>query len=325
MRTSVLLCLLVSIIGLPRAASAQVWELAKLNTAQIRDLDRARTVVIIPGGILEQHGPYLPAYADGYWNERIAQELAASVAARPGWAALMFPPIPLGVGGANEIGRRYSFPGTYALRSATLRSLFMDLASEFGEQGFRWIFVVHGHGAPEHNRMLDDAGDFFRDEYRGQMVHLMGLEAVLETGGGLDADVEKVEGFSVHAGAGETSGMLFLRPDLVAADVKAAPDRRGANMSDLVRLAGEPQWPGYFGAPRVASASQGARLFTSASAAASAYALKILDGLDPRTLSRIGDAALNRSESVSIDGDALRASADRLRRQEEWLAKRKAR
>jgi hypothetical protein len=173
--------------------------------------------------------------------------------------------------------------------------------------------------------MLDDAGDFFRDEYGGQMVHLMGLEAVLEAEGGLDADVEKIDGFSVHAGAGETSGMLFLRPDLVAAGVKAAPDRRAANMGDLVRLAGEPQWPGYFGAPRVASASQGARLFKSASGAASVYALKILDGLDPRTLLRIGDAALNRPENVSIDSDALRAAAERLSRQEGWLAKRKAR
>ena len=310
---------------MPATASAQVWELAKLNTDQIRSLDRARTVVIIPGGILEQHGPYLPSYADGYWNERLAQELAASVAARPGWASLVFPSIPLGVGGANEIGRKYSYPGTYAVRSATLRSLFMDLASEFGEQSFRWIFVVHGHGAPEHNRMLDDAGDFFHDEYGGQMVHLMGLGAVLDSEGGLDADVEKADGFSVHAGAGETSGILFLRPDLVAMGVKTAPDQRGADMNDLVGLAREPQWPGYFGAPRVASASQGARLFKSASAAASAYALKILDGLDPRTLPRIGDAALGRPDNVAIDSDALRATADRLRRQEEWLAKRKAR
>ena len=58
------------------------------------------------------------------------------------------------------------FPGTYAIRSSTLRSVFMDLASELGEQGFRWIFVVHGHGAPNHNRMLDQAGDYFHDTYR---------------------------------------------------------------------------------------------------------------------------------------------------------------
>ena len=39
------------------AAVAQIYSLADLNTEQIRQLDRARTVVIIPGGIMEEHGP----------------------------------------------------------------------------------------------------------------------------------------------------------------------------------------------------------------------------------------------------------------------------
>jgi len=41
---------------------AQVLQVAELNTAQIRALDLARTAVILPGGILEEHGPYLPSY-----------------------------------------------------------------------------------------------------------------------------------------------------------------------------------------------------------------------------------------------------------------------
>jgi len=71
--------------------------------------------------------------------------------------------IPLGVSGANEIGGRYSFPGTYAVRSTTMRAVFVDLASELGDQGFRWLFVVHLHGAPMHSRALDEAGNYFRE------------------------------------------------------------------------------------------------------------------------------------------------------------------
>ena len=33
-------------------------------------LDRARTVVLIPGGIFEEHGPLIPVNADGYRNEQ---------------------------------------------------------------------------------------------------------------------------------------------------------------------------------------------------------------------------------------------------------------
>jgi hypothetical protein len=35
--------------------------LAELNIDQIRTLDRQRTVILLPGGILEEHGPYLPS------------------------------------------------------------------------------------------------------------------------------------------------------------------------------------------------------------------------------------------------------------------------
>src|SRR5271154_3829366 len=55
---------------------AQVLHIQDLNTRQIRELDHARTAIILPGGILEEHGPYLPAFTDGYLSQRMAAELA---------------------------------------------------------------------------------------------------------------------------------------------------------------------------------------------------------------------------------------------------------
>ena len=76
---------------------AQVLQIRDLNTRQIRDLDRARTAIILPGGILEEYGPYLPAFTDGYLSQRMAADVAAAVAARlGGWKALVFPQILLG-------------------------------------------------------------------------------------------------------------------------------------------------------------------------------------------------------------------------------------
>jgi creatinine amidohydrolase len=136
-------------------ATAQVLQVQDLNTRQIAALDRDKTAVILPGGILEEHGPYLPAFTDGYLSQRLTADLARAIAARPGWKALVFPQIPLGAEGYNHLGARPSFPGTYAVRSTTSRAIFMDIASELGEQGFKWIFVVHVHGAGLHNRALD--------------------------------------------------------------------------------------------------------------------------------------------------------------------------
>src|SRR5216684_2837860 len=133
--------------------AAQVLRIAEMNTQQIRALNLQKTVVLIPGGILEEHGPYLPSYTDGYAIDAYTQELAKTIVARPGWTVVLFPQIPLGNDPANTGGKRV-FPGSYPIRM-TLRAVYMDLSNELGEQGFRWIFLVHNHGAPNHHKALN--------------------------------------------------------------------------------------------------------------------------------------------------------------------------
>ena len=316
-RTTVFLAVMLSLGGAGRSA-AQVYRIAEMNTEQIRALDRERAVVLLPGGILEQHGPYLPSFTDGYGNEWLTHRLADAIVARPGWSVLIFPTIPLGTGGANEIGRKYVFPGTYAVRSATLRAVFMDLVMELGEQGFKHGFIVHGHGAPNHNRALHQVSDFFHDTYGGEMVHLLGLDLPMPDENLFSAAEREEDGFSVHAGAVETSGALFLRPDLVSPAYKKASPQTGKTWEDLVRIARAPGWPGYFGSPRLATAARGAS--PESANVVIGYALKILDGLDPRQFRTPGD--LHRSENpqnVAIDNEALSREREVRLKQEQWL------
>jgi creatinine amidohydrolase/Fe(II)-dependent formamide hydrolase-like protein len=243
------------------SASSQILRLEELNTEQIKALDRTKTVVIIPGGILEQHGPYLPSFSDGYQNAEVSRRLAEAVVARPGWTTVLFPMVPLGAGGANEIGGKQVFPGTFAVRTDTLRAIFMDVATELGEQGFRWIFVVHGHGAPKHNAALDQAADYFHDTYRGTMVNLQGLASFGECFGTgkelLSAEQRREDGFTVHAGGEEHSAVMYLRPDLVSPEIMQARPVTAGSPADLRRLAAADDWTGYFGSPRLASAALG--------------------------------------------------------------------
>ena len=41
------------------SVAAQIVQIGELNTQQIRALDLAKTAVLLPGDILEEHGPYL--------------------------------------------------------------------------------------------------------------------------------------------------------------------------------------------------------------------------------------------------------------------------
>jgi hypothetical protein len=62
-----------------------------------------------------------------------------------------------------------------------------------------------------------------------------------------------------YAGADEQSEILFLRPEFVPQDYREAASLTGRNFADLVRIAKVNGWPGYFGAPRLASAAIGAQ------------------------------------------------------------------
>ncbi len=128
----------------------------------------------------------------------------------------MFPTIPLGTGGANEIGYKNIFSGSYGIRASTLRAVFMDLATQLGDQGFRHVFIIHGHGSPLHNQALDQAGDYFRDIYGGRMVNLDGLEpkptADLPPFPIL-TDAELAEnGLDIHAGIVRTKPVVVYHP-----------------------------------------------------------------------------------------------------------------
>jgi creatinine amidohydrolase len=328
------MCMLVAVAALwCGTANAQVYRVAQMNAEQIRALDKQKTAVILPGSVLEEHGPHLPSYSDGYMNEWLTEKLAEAIVARPGWAVLVFPTTPLGHGGANEIGGKYVFPGTYSVRRATLRAIFMDLATELGEQGFRWVFVMHGHGAPYHNLMLDQAGDYFRDTYGGRMVNLFGLEPTSEQLSKLKltrvkptpsaAEEQEAGSLDLHAGFSETSRLMFLRPDLVSPVYNRLTPFSANGPVELFQIAKTRDWPGYISSPRLARVDYGAKLMEYNAAENNAMALAILDGLsDEREVPRYANFMLGmRPLATELEGSS-RYDAEVERKQREWMKKK---
>ena len=309
-------------------ADAQILRLSDLTAPQLQALDRSKTVVLLPGGMLEEHGPYLPASTDAILSERLTQAVAESIVAKkPGWTVLLFPEIPLGASGSNEIGGLYVFPGTYVVRPSTLRTVFMDLGAELGDQGFRWIIVIHVHGSPLHLRAIDDAGDFFHDTYGGWMVNLWDLMPVISGWGNAMAAAmpdaaKKEDGASLHAGADEHSLMLYLEPRLVSPGYRQAPVVTGGSTQASFDVAKKKNWAGYLGSPRLATAALGEKIWTAFAAAASDQTLKILDGADvskiPRYVDRLEKSSIYRLgwiEPSKMHDAALG------RKQHDWVAR----
>jgi creatinine amidohydrolase/Fe(II)-dependent formamide hydrolase-like protein len=247
--------------------ASHVFKLEELRWPQIDALDRERTMFILPIGMVEEHGPHLPVGADTFGVMFEASGVARRVSqALPQWKLVMMPPLNYGETGANELGNRPVHPGTYGIRHTTLRSLIADIGAQVAQNGFRWIFVLSGHGAPTHTVAINEACDFVSETFAVTMLHVSALfraDAAIQTQGEsiaaehFSAGERSSFGMDVHAGVGETSAILALRPDLVPPTYKSLPSLAGHTFEDLQAIAIAPGWQGYLSSPAKATVAYG--------------------------------------------------------------------
>lgn len=214
-----------------------------------------------------------------------------------------------------------------------MRAVYMDLATELGEQGFRRIFVNHGHGAPLNNLILDQAGEYFRDTYGGRMVHLRGLEPTEEQLRKAkftqpmpqlsDAETQENGRLDIHAGFEEMSIMLFLRPDRVSPRYKELRPLRVNNGAAQFPIARDKDWLGYLGAPGIANPNYGARRQIWRARLVNALALAILDGvLDERDIPRYSKRMTGNKDFMKEIEGSNKHEEEVERKQREWMRKR---
>jgi creatinine amidohydrolase len=324
-----LLCVTWLALAVPsRVAAQRILRWTELTAQQLGRLDRTRTAVLIPAGIVEEHGPLLPAGAEVMHNERLAGDLAAAIAARPGWTVLVLPTIPLGSGAFDRRFGRIGFGGTLSVRASTVQAVFTDLAENLGQQGFRQIFVINGHADANHDRALDLAGDFFGASFRGFMIHLLGRRGCQVDGleppplTMMSAMAMTADADSPHGGVMETSRIWWLRPDLVdSTSVRTAADHPAKGAAEWERVAQQPDWRGYVGAPRFATLELGAWLYETERRHCTDLALRFLDGLDERTVPRYGDQLRAYPDVRSLLEAQERVEADEAARQKRVLSR----
>jgi creatinine amidohydrolase len=187
----------------------------------------ADSVVILPVGSTEQHGPHLPLGADAI---QVA-EVALRVGTRLG--AIVAPTIPYGYRSAPRSGGGEIFSGTTSLTGQALTLVVRDVLTAFVRHGARRIVVLDGHY--ENNMFLHEA------------IHL-----VLDAGAPAELRILKIlwvdpirpetlerawpDGFPgwalEHAAHLETSTLLSIRPDLVRREAIAVDGVTGMPLYD---------------------------------------------------------------------------------------------
>jgi mycofactocin system creatininase family protein len=153
---------------------------------------RPPSVLLVPVGSCEQHGPHLPLDTD----TRIATEVARRVAARR-TDATVAPPVSYGASGEHQ-----SFAGTLSIGTEALTTVLVELGrSAFpadGPRPFRAVVFVNGHGG-----------------------NLFAVRRAVEVLAGEHRPVRSwapaVPGGDAHAGRTETSLLLAIAPEVVHA------------------------------------------------------------------------------------------------------------
>ncbi len=189
--------------------------LLDLTSYEISQINKEETIVLLPIGSVEQHGPQLPVGTKCYIAETIAYEAANKFKFNE-MSCLIAPTMPF-----MPCNTSIGFDGCYYVSARTFSDMVYEIITSFYAQGFRFISIVNMSISPE---------------------AIKGVLAAIE-------DLEKFEGLTVidpmpiwnlgkseklaaylkkqdinlkselHGGATETAALLHLDETLIRSDI----------------------------------------------------------------------------------------------------------
>ena len=176
-----------------------------LTWTQIAALpDRANTVIVLPAGSTEQHGPHLPCAVDTIIAAGVVgHALARLPAAVPAYALQ-----PICYGKSDE---HLHFPGTVTIEGTTLLDTVTQIGESVYRMGFRKLLVVNAHGGQP--QVMEMAARELRLRH-GDFVVLPHFTWRVPNAAGKYLS-EKEKRLSMHAGHAETAILMALAPHTV--------------------------------------------------------------------------------------------------------------
>ncbi len=232
--------------------------LTELSGTAVSSTLTSDSIIVLPTGAIEHHGPHLPLNTDAL----LAETLATAAVERGVAAGLDLWLLPtLSYTKSDE---HHWAPGTMWLRYETLMATLIDIGRSVAVTPAKKLVFMNGHGG--NGALLQVANRELRRQFG---LATFTMPAGIQTAGtSTDADEH---GLGIHAGHGETSLVLHVRPDLV--NMALAERNVPEHIADMkyIGFNGMPVsfgWlsndfgpSGVIGDPTAATAEYGAELF----------------------------------------------------------------
>jgi len=180
--------------------------LTRMTWEDVKKCVTEKSIVLVPVGSIEEHGPHLPLLTDSIIVEEVVKETAKRVI-KEGIPTLVAPTIAFGYSSRDVM----KFPGTIALRIDTFIDLVFDYLTSLIHHGLRRILVVNSHGQ-NYGALRVVARKIY--EKTSVPIAIVPLCTLLAREVIMKYRKSDLGGI-LHAGEVETSVMLYLEKELV--------------------------------------------------------------------------------------------------------------
>lgn len=176
--------------------------LSLMTSTEIGDIPKENSVLLMPVGCVEQHGPGHVG-ADTILAEHVAVRVAEQLD-----HVYVAPPLWYGYTPYTQ------FPGTVSLRLETLQALVHDVLSGYLEHGFRRCIIVNNHGPNE--AAIEPVAREMRRQHQADLAILYPWKLAITWA---RENCPEMSGEIGHGGEPTISVMMALAPGVVDTSV----------------------------------------------------------------------------------------------------------
>lgn len=179
---------------------------------ELKEAQQKNTMIILPVGMIEEHGYHLPVSTDNIIAEEIARLVVERIKDR--LPVLVLPNVWTGYHGSVVA----KYPGSIRVQPETLISLVYDICTSLCQAGFKKIVIINSHG--QNPPMLEIVCRKIADDFVVNPILTYPMEMIGKQGG--EIRKSKMGGAGGHSCEIETALMLALKEELV--DMSKAVD-----------------------------------------------------------------------------------------------------
>ena len=234
--------------------------LADLRAPELSSALNKDSIIVLPLGAIEQHGPHLPLNTDFVVADAASRAAVEAVGTEVD--AWLLPTLPY-----TKSNEHAWSPGTMWLSANTMMSVLDDIGRSIASTTARRVLFINGHGG--NSALVQMMNRELRLKY-GLQTFLAHPHMPADQGG---SSAASELGMGIHGGMDETSVMLHLKPELVDMSLAVRRVPEGLANNEHVRFGGKVAFgwlsndfypDGHIGDPTGATAEIGARMFHSA-------------------------------------------------------------